>query len=198
MGCFQGCGIPGNGGGFNRICLWMELNVPASVPVGNRMVNAESMTDGAAGDSTASSVLLIEEDSAVRMSLVRALASEGFQIEGMGVSVPFEDWLKGHSYQALVVSLEAASADLGRPEGSTFRRRASAVDWERVRRIRRIHPGGCLVALTVAEPPESETFIEGVDAVVEKPVSLPGLVALLNELLHPMLPSAARSPGGTR
>lgn len=150
------------------------------------MVNAEPMTDGAADDSAASSVLLIEEDSAVRMSLVRALASEGFRIEGMGLSVPFEDWLKGHSYQVLVVSLEAASADSERAEGPTYRRRSTTVDWERIRRIRRIHPGGCLVALTVAEPTESRGFIEGVDAVVEKPVSLPGLVTLLNELLHPV------------
>lgn len=180
----------------------MELNnVPALVSVGNRMVSAESMTDGAVGLSTASSVLLIEEDFAVRMSLVRALASEGFQIEGMSTSVQFEELLKGHSYQALVVSLETGSVESGRLVGPTYQRRSPSVDWDRIRRIRQIHPGGCLVALTVSRPVD---FVEGVDAVIEKPVSLPGLVSLLNELLHPMhrlpskLPPAARSPGGTR
>jgi len=162
------------------------------------MVNAESMTDRTGGDATPSSVLLIEEDSAVRMSLVRALESEGFQIDGMGASVPFEEFLQGHSYQALVVSLETGSVESGRSEAPTYRRRSPVVDWDRIRRIRRIHPGGCLVALTVSRPADS---MEGVDAVVEKPVSVPGLVTLLNELLHPiqpMLPSAARAPGGMR
>lgn len=85
-----------------------------------------------------------------------------------------------------------------RSVGPTYRRRSPAVDWDRIRRIRRIHPGGCLVALTVSRPVDS---MEGVDAVVEKPVSVPGLVSLLNELLHPMqplLPSTARSAGGSR
>ena len=177
---------------------WTEINELASEPVGNRMVNAESMTDRTGENSAPSSVLLIEEDSAVRMSLVRALESEGFQIDGMGASVSFEEFLQGHSYQALVVSLETGSVESGRSVGPTYRRRSPAVDWDRIRRIRQIHPGGCLVALTVSRPVDS---MEGVDAVVEKPVSVPGLVSLLNELLHPMqpmLPSTARTAGGPR
>ena len=137
-----------------------------------------------------STVLLVEEDPVVRDSLMRALASEGFLIQGTDPGVMMEAALERHVYQAVLVSVEGGmnSAE-GEPSetgpATAYRRRSVPPDWSRIQRVRRLHPEGWLVVLTMtaARLSNAAEEVQGVDAFVEKSVTVAALVALLREML---------------
>ena len=149
--------------------------------------HAEQRRDGGSGSST---VLLVEEDSVVRKSLMRALASEGFLIQGTDPGVRMEAALKRRAYHAVLVSVEDGMNARGEEPSETgpltaYRRRSVPPDWSRIQRVRRLHPEGWLVVLTMtaARLSSAAVEVEGVDAFVEKPVTVAALVTLLREML---------------
>ena len=157
------------------------------------MVRAGHAGQHRAAGSPATTVLLVEEDPVVRKSLMRALASEGFAIQGADPGAMMEAALERQAYHAVLVSVEGGAGALDEeveapmtaaPPGN--RRRAATPDWSRIQRVRRLHPAGRLVVLTVTASslPGDSYGLEGVDALVEKPVAVATLVALLREMLE--------------
>lgn len=142
------------------------------------------------GRSASSTVLLVEEDPVVRKSLMRALASEGFLIRGTDPGAMMEAALERHAYHAVLVSVEGGMNALGGEPSevgpsTAYRRRSVPPDWSRIQRVRRLHPEGRLVVLTMtaARLSSASVEMEGVDAFVEKSVAVAALVALLRKML---------------
>ena len=155
------------------------------------MVRAGNAGQFGIGGSTGATVLLVEEDPVVRKSLLRALASEGFVMQGADPGAMMEAALERQAYHAVLVSVEGGTGDIGDdlPASASspgYRRRSSPPDWGRIRRVRRLHPAGRLVVLTVTAPSHPGAAFEGdeVDAFVEKPVAVAMLVALLRDMLE--------------
>lgn len=154
------------------------------------MLRAGHAGQGRVGGSAGSTLLLVEEDPVVRDSLVRALASEGFLIQGTDPGVRMEAALERQVYQAVLVSVEGGINSVEREPCETgpataYRRRSVPPDWSRIQRVRRLHPEGRLVVLTMTASRLSSAAVEveGVDAFVEKSVTVAALVALLREML---------------
>jgi DNA-binding response OmpR family regulator len=113
-------------------------------------------------------VLIVDDDSAVRDSLGRVLTGSGYEVVLAADGLAALDWVESKPIDILLL-------DLGLPR---------LRGWEAFERITRRNPLLPIIIITGQEEQEEMAVAAGVGALMKKPVDVPRLLTTIRDLLR--------------